>query len=400
MTSYQQTTYGHRKLPPLTTTGQRFHRGHRTTESIDLNSPPLSPVTSGDPWCWFDFTWETFAVLYVFGSAAYCSVRLLVWLHNLPSLEHVMRHVHSGHSVDHPLDLLLDDSPGFRLSKLVTLHPLVGTADLQLDFIRPAHDVFDNDDITACLQVTEEDIVLVPQWIEAWNGPVSLVVSIPHPQFSPEYADALSRLRKLSTSHPTLHKAVSIHTLPTSSTNLPQHLSTNAQLNLARLYAKTSQVALFAEGALKHPPTPMKLLRESTPFPVSFYQNGEGTLPIVTLPRNATRWCPERWFGQDASEYDQCLWYFVLHFGREGDAEYLKLAASGSKSGARITKKTNPMKVKYQAEACMMAAREQVALGLWADRKPGSRADWIETMCKRTFDPSGITLLESEPEAI
>lgn len=121
MTSYQQTTYGHRKLPPIVTGGQRFARGHRTTESIDLNSPPLSPAIVNEPWFFFDFTWEvrcstgpggkvprpswvillfnfckTLALLYVFASAAYCSIRLLSWLHSLPSLEHIVRQVHSG----------------------------------------------------------------------------------------------------------------------------------------------------------------------------------------------------------------------------------------------------------------------------------------------------------------
>lgn len=72
--------------------------------------------------------------------------------------------------MDQPLDVLLDDSAGFRLSKLVTTHPLAGISDLHLDFIRPKYDAFNKDDITACLHITEEDIALVPQWLEAWNG--------------------------------------------------------------------------------------------------------------------------------------------------------------------------------------------------------------------------------------
>lgn len=311
-----------------------------------------------------------------------------------------MRHVHSGHTVDQPLDVLLDDSAGFRLSKLVTTHPLAGISDLHLDFIRPKYDAFNKDDITACLHITEEDIALVPQWLEAWNGPISLTVSIPHQPSSSEYTDAISRLRKLSSSHPALHKALSIHALPVSTENL--QVSTNARLNLARLYAQTSRVALFTDGTLTHQPSPMQLLKESTPFDVSFYHNGEGNLPVIILPRNATRWCPERWFGAEVSDFDQCLWLFMLHFGKAGDLEYLKLGSSSddTASGERSKKKPSLLKQNYQAEACMMAAREQVALGLWTDRKPGSRGDWIEKMCQKAFDPSGSTLLESDPPVV
>ncbi|KIO31280.1 hypothetical protein M407DRAFT_19659 [Tulasnella calospora MUT 4182] len=135
MASYQKTTYGHRKLSPLATGGQRFIRGHRTTESIDLNS--LSPAPSSNPWCFFDFTgkvrcstgpdtkishqsWpvlllnvgKTLALLYILISVVYSSIQLL---ERLGDLEHLMRHVHSRHAPEYSLDTLLDDSPGFRL---------------------------------------------------------------------------------------------------------------------------------------------------------------------------------------------------------------------------------------------------------------------------------------------
>lgn len=99
----------------------------------------------------------------------------------------------------------------------------------------------------------------------------------------------------------------------------------NAFLNLARLFAQTSTVALFPGDLSSVPPKTFSrslLFRTSSKSAV-FSMRGRNTFPFsplspVVLSRDDSLWCTERFFPHvsRAADWQECLWQLWLeHFG-------------------------------------------------------------------------------------
>lgn len=124
-----------------------------------------------------------------------------------------------------------------------------------------------------------------------------------------------------------LRQQVTIHLLHTPHS---RSYTSNALLNLARLFASTKQVLLFPLGLSRSPQptlrTALLITPRSEPYPyrlipanatISLPGNPLSSDSVLLIDRDAPFWCSERFFAAPdlIAEWDECLWQVWLAAG-------------------------------------------------------------------------------------
>lgn len=119
------------------------------------------------------------------------------------------------------------------------------------------------DEVTACMYTNEAWLEFLPDFVDAWNGPVSLVFEVAHSRrATAERRDVLRSIAAVRDAHPLVAQHVDVHIVGT-----PPHASErtlnktrerlvrdpqalNMHANLARLFAHTDLVWLVADARI------------------------------------------------------------------------------------------------------------------------------------------------------
>ena len=194
--------------------------------------------------------------------------------------------------------------------------------------------------VTACLWTDIAHIELLPAWAVRWKGRCITTVSLL--TFSSRHAtghiSAVITMRSMTVDREALLKQLSgLQKYYSENATLSVHLlqlephaqdNPNAFLNLARLFAQTSNVALFPGNLSLVPPKTFSrtLLSRRTSRPVVYSLRGRNTFPFsplspIVLPRDDSLWCTERFFPyvSRAADWQECLWQLWLE--RFGDVD-------------------------------------------------------------------------------
>lgn len=153
-----------------------------------------------------------------------------------------------------------------------------------------------------------------------------MVLSTDRVPSTTEHRDLTSKIQNIFTDDQLVEELVSVHLVHTITGDTGTTRFTNAYLNLARLFASTNTVALFPNGlsVLPRHHRDIEDLASSTAVdvlvvpPISTSLNAPLIIDsgsAIILPRNATRWCPERFAGLTRPDYEDCLWLFRLYYG-------------------------------------------------------------------------------------
>ncbi|KAF8444737.1 hypothetical protein L210DRAFT_3530877 [Boletus edulis BED1] len=179
-------------------------------------------------------------------------------------------------------------------------------------------------DLTACLWIEDARIEEALLSATVWPGPVSLVLVTPH---TPNSAAYKTLLDYLTTKHASTN--LSVHVLHVSSV---AGGSSNAYLNMARFFARTSRVVLFPDSIPRsarstHNAHWLDKLSVDTPHPVLLSNTTSKTfsprlLAPVVLPRDHPVWCTERcyMFGSRLLDWEDCLWRLWLESAGEASS--------------------------------------------------------------------------------
>ncbi|KAF8308654.1 uncharacterized protein EI90DRAFT_3141504 [Cantharellus anzutake] len=181
-----------------------------------------------------------------------------------------------------------------------------------------------------------KSLVTLVRFIHQNPGPVSFVLITQKQPSSSGYRKLAKRVRKMKRNRlrsPSRHR---VHVQLLSSPSVPLNQTHNAHLNMARFFAATSAVVFFPDGiSSPAPPHLYETLSEiaaelAYPIiieptlrrPVKSSHNlgtrGEGSdgffsyNSLLYIPRNASVWCPERFFIASPLEWSECLWFTWL----------------------------------------------------------------------------------------
>lgn len=128
-------------------------------------------------------------------------------------------------------------------------------------------------DITACLYYNDAWISQLPDFLERWKGPVSIVYELAEDKTSIERASLIKRLQELREQYPLIRAYADIHVMYNSpQTDLQARrlrerlilrpVGSNLQLNLARFFAKTDMVWLVSDARILPAPSLRERLNE------------------------------------------------------------------------------------------------------------------------------------------
>ncbi|SGZ01293.1 BQ5605_C033g11136 [Microbotryum silenes-dioicae] len=121
-------------------------------------------------------------------------------------------------------------------------------------------------DVTAALYSNEAWLSVLPAFVEAWNGPVSLVFETAHSRTSSLRSDLMKKLAALRQSNDLVRKYVDIHIIgaPVGTSEhmlnrcrermIERPLARNFHLNLGRFFASTEMVFLVGDARITPSP--------------------------------------------------------------------------------------------------------------------------------------------------
>ncbi|KAG9316712.1 hypothetical protein JVU11DRAFT_2772 [Chiua virens] len=255
------------------------------------------------------------------------------------------------------------------------------------------------DDLTACLWI--EDVRVEEVFVSAttWPGEVSLVVVTTREPNSTAYT---SLLGYLVTTYASTHVCVHVLYVPSIAGG-----SSNAYLNMARFFARTSRVVLFPDdipksfsGLGSNRARWLDKLPVNTPHPVLLGNTTHNLrvfsprpLAPVALLRDHPVWCTERFymFGSRALDWEDCLWRLWLEGA--GDASSIAVPHLWEEiSNSNTTVPSVPsyaMKIrlrwstKYRSEACAFALKRSQAIDPLSKTEK-RRAQWKKRFCRET----------------
>ncbi|KDQ21435.1 hypothetical protein BOTBODRAFT_203126 [Botryobasidium botryosum FD-172 SS1] len=267
--------------------------------------------------------------------------------------------------------------------------------------------------ITACFWVSESDIGRLEDWVKNWGGPVSVLLTTVHSPTGDPYRNLVTKLKAQHSDVSLLRQHVTLHLLHAPH---PRSYTSNALLNLARLFAPTKKTLLFPPGLrhLSQPSLRHSLLDSALLAPSSLsdlYQiipaNATVSLPgnplspdsVLLIDRNASLWCPERFFAapDPIAEWEECLWQVWLSGGStstigpgDGWALFASPTALRAKRdpGSVYARIHHKMSERYRAEACMHVARQMASLGEW------NKGDDKDIKVRRVMDMCAQTLIQ------
>lgn len=282
----------------------------------------------------------------------------------------------------------------------------------------------------------------LPNALSASSGPVSLLVISTSPQLSDLTDTLASKVKTLQS----VHNRLSLHVLRLEDANMTGYQNySNAFLNLARLFAQTTQVALFP-GSLSHLPSPhaystiqnsrqkehrISSLSHYRPLLLQTSDVAQSRRRLTTLPvdklvpivlhKETAPWCTERFFAAPSrsADWDECLWQMWLDMhgeideldvlvdegdipmdgGRSRDVFFqggnvsLDVAARptsvGTANGVLQTRIHNKLKSKFRTETCILAAKQLADL-YYADAAAGGigkrditrKIRWLKHTCQ------------------
>lgn len=310
------------------------------------------------------------------------------------------------------------------LSKITKVYPSPKALDL---YILKAS--VDPSTITACLWATDQDLHLISAWASRWTGPISLLLTTTAEPSSPPHTALLRRLAALQRHSILLNETLSAHILHltrpagNSSSRNPAPANPNALLNLARLFAQTSRVALFPANMSTTPPKTLyrSLLawspqassleavqpRLTARRPTILTSRGQSGFPFaplapVVLGRDDPLWCTERFFVGPSSpeggsvaraaDWEECLWQIWLE--NFGDVEVrqtrgwlhdtfpLHSEYVPSSDPPAMTKLRRRLAAKYRSETCVLATRQLAALRSTDKALDAKKARWLKRVCR------------------
>jgi hypothetical protein len=206
-------------------------------------------------------------------------------------------------------------------------------------FVVQAHPGHESD-LTACLWIEDARIEEALVSATVWPGPVSLVVVTTITPHSTEYKRLLDHL---TTKHGSTNACV--HVLRVSSV---AGGSSNAYLNMARFFARTSRVVLFPDGIPKSAFSGharwLDTLPVDTRHPVLLSNATNRAfsprlLAPVVLPRDHPVWCTERvyMFGSRVLDWEDCLWKLWLESAGDASSIAVPRSLDGSKNTTALS---------------------------------------------------------------
>lgn len=192
-------------------------------------------------------------------------------------------------------------------------------------------------DLTACLWIEDARIEEAFASATTWPGPVSLIVVTTNAPNSTVYKNLLGHLTAKCASSNT-----SVHVLHVSSV---VGGSSNAYLNMARFFARTSQVVLFPDGI---PKLDHALWLDKLPVDISYpvllsnsthRSFSPRLLAPVLLPRDHPVWCAERFymFGSRILDWEDCLWKLWLESAGEASSIAVPHFLDGSENTTALS---------------------------------------------------------------
>lgn len=195
-------------------------------------------------------------------------------------------------------------------------------------------------DLTACLWIEDARIEEALASATAWPGPVSLLVVTTNAPNSTEYKNLLGYL---TTKHASSNTCVHVLHVP-----LVAGGSSNAYLNMARFFARTSRVILFPDGIPKSALSDRALWLDKLPVdtrhPVLLSNATQRVfsprlLAPVVLPRDHPVWCTERFymFGSRVLDWEDCLWKLWLESAGEASSITVPHFLDGSKNTTALS---------------------------------------------------------------
>ncbi|KAG8214027.1 hypothetical protein J3R82DRAFT_10782 [Butyriboletus roseoflavus] len=268
-------------------------------------------------------------------------------------------------------------------------------------FVVQAHPGYKSD-LTACLWTDAARIEEVLVSATAWPGPVSLIVVTTNAPNSTGYKNLLGYL----TSKHASSSNTSVHVLRVSSI---AGGSSNAYLNMARFFARTSQVILFPDGIPKAALSPdhahwLDKLPIDTPHPVLLTNATQRVFPSrllapVVLPRDHPVWCTERFyiFGSRILDWEDCLWKLWLESAGEASSIAVSHFLDGSKNTTALSVSPFAMKLrlrwstKYRSEACAFTLKRSQALGSLSKTEK-RHMQWRKKFCREVKVDHVVTL--------
>ena len=206
-------------------------------------------------------------------------------------------------------------------------------------FVVQAHPGYESD-LTACLWIEDARIEEALVSATAWPGPVSLVVVTTKAPNSTGYKRLLAHL---TTKYGSTNACV--HVLRVSSV---AGGSSNAYLNMARFFARTSRVVLFPDDIPKSTLSDHARWRDKLPIdtrhPVLLSNATNRVfsprlLAPVVLPRDHPVWCTERFymFGSRVLDWEDCLWKLWLESTGEASSIAVPRFLDGSKNATALS---------------------------------------------------------------
>lgn len=113
--------------------------------------------------------------------------------------------------------------------------------------------------VTACLYFNDAWVSQLPEFMDRWRGPVSIVYELAENKSSTERTALISRLDALRTQYPLIRAYADIHAVYNSPQSdiqarrlrerlILRPVASNLQLNLARFFAKTDMVWLVSDA--------------------------------------------------------------------------------------------------------------------------------------------------------
>lgn len=284
----------------------------------------------------------------------YCCLSILfltIKIHSffLEALQVARPHHHQSwrpDSLDTSLAPLINISLSQRLS--VAFRELPPQAHLDTFVVQA--DSGHKSDLTACLWIEDARVEEALVSTAAWPDPVSLVVVTTS---TPESIGYKNLTGYLAAKHASAN--TSVHVLYVSAV---AGGSSNAYLNMARFFARTSRVILFPDGIPKsaistsHARWLDKLPVNTHPILLSNTSHkafSPRPLAPVVLPRDHPVWCTERlyMFGSRVLDWEDCLWKLWL----ESAGEVLSIAAPHFLDGSKnmTTLSVPPFAVRFVA---------------------------------------------------
>ncbi|KAH0827961.1 hypothetical protein J3R83DRAFT_3599 [Lanmaoa asiatica] len=282
-------------------------------------------------------------------------------------------------------------------------------------FVVQAHPSYESD-LTACLWIEDARIEEALVSATAWPGPVSLIVVTPN---APNSTGHKNLLGYLTTKHASTNTCVHVLHVPSVAGG-----SSNAYLNMARFFARTSRVVLFPDGIPKFALSVyahwLDKLPVGTPHPVLLSNATHKAfsprlLAPVVLPRDHPVWCTERlyMFGSRILDFEDCLWKLWLESAGEASSIAVPHLLDGSKNttalsvsphavrfvallfnirSRRITAGYHQMKIrlrwstKYRSEACAFTLKRSQALESLSKTEK-RHMQWRKKFCR---EPGGL----------